>query len=114
MNDIEQQYERDDENVEVLEKRCTRQRLMKIILFSILLGFIIFVLIDSFGDQHVKGLSQFFLQWVQRNPVAGIICFIGVYFLATGRCCFNNSLHQLYKMSSYFTFFTIICHLLQI
>ncbi len=85
MTDIEQNYERDESN-EVSEKvyMCRRDKVTKTVLALLLLGFIIYVIIDSQGDQHLRQISQSFLKWVETNPIAGIFSFVGVYFIATG------------------------------
>lgn len=96
MTDIEMthKYEREDgsderdhgNEEEIIETRSSfRKKLIKLGLFMLLVGFIIFVVIDSQRDQHLKNISQGFLQWVQQNPIAGIFSFVGVYFVATGR-----------------------------
>lgn len=94
MTDIEMihKYEREDgsderdegNEEEIIEtKSSLRKKLIKLGLFMLLVGFIIFVVIDSQRDQHLKNISQGFLQWVQQNPIAGIFSFVGVYFVAT-------------------------------
>lgn len=60
-----------------------RRTLTRITLALIVVGFIIYVIIDSQGDKNVSRITQDFLQWVEDNPAAGIFAFIGVYFLAT-------------------------------
>lgn len=60
-----------------------RRTLTRITLALIVVGFIIYVIIDSQGDKNVSRITQDFLQWVEDNPTAGIFAFIGVYFLAT-------------------------------
>lgn len=82
MLDVEHQDETDESN-EVVEKSSKRKKLTKIVLFLVLVGFIIYVIIDSLRDQHLRQISQSFLEWVHNNPVAGIFSFVGVYFLAT-------------------------------
>jgi len=49
----------------------------------ILLGFIVFVIVDSQQNNYVKNGIVAFLEWIENNIVAGVFCFIGVYFLAT-------------------------------
>jgi len=49
----------------------------------VVVGFIIFVIIDSRNANHVRRLTTEFLQWVVDNLWAGVFSFIGVYFLAT-------------------------------
>ena len=95
MTDVEMmhRYERDErdeaneEEVMMETESSFRKKLIKLALFMLLVGFIIFVVIDSQREQHLKNISQAFLQWVEKNPVAGIFSFIGVYFVATGIYC---------------------------
>lgn len=61
----------------------TSQKIIRFLLFALLFGFIIFVIIDSLREQHVRSITLEFLGWVEENPTAGIFSFIGVYFLAT-------------------------------
>jgi hypothetical protein len=42
----------------------------------LLLGFIIYVIIDSATTQHIRGVVKSFLNWVQANPVAGFFVFV--------------------------------------
>lgn len=65
------------------ETSSKKQKLIRLTLFLLLLSFIIFVIVDSLREQHVKRITQEFLKWVEENPAAGIFSFIGVYFLAT-------------------------------
>ena len=75
----------DDGNNDHEQEETNRNaKIMRLVLFSLLLGFIIFVIVDSLGEQNVRRITLEFLAWVEENPVAGIFSFIGVYFLATG------------------------------
>lgn len=69
----------EDEN----HKSSTKQKLLRYTLILVLIGFIIFVIVDSQQEQHVKQATQAFLKWVEENPIAGIFSFIGVYVVAT-------------------------------
>jgi len=62
--------------------RC-RKNTARIILALTVLGFIIYIIVDSQGDNNVKRLIEDFLQWVEDNPAAGVFALIGVYFIAT-------------------------------
>ena len=63
--------------------RNTKEYIMKGSIAAVLVGFIIFVIIDSTSNRVVaKGLNSF-LEWIQKNPASGIFAFTGVYFLAT-------------------------------
>jgi len=73
-----------EENNNQNKSRClTKQNLIRAALASIVIGFIIYVIVDSQGDQNVTRISRNFLQWVEDNPAAGVFAFIGVYFIAT-------------------------------
>lgn len=74
--------EGDSESIEVKEV-STRSKVIRITLLLCLIGFIIFVIIDSQRDQYLRRISQSFLEWVEQNPVAGIFSFVAVYFVAT-------------------------------
>lgn len=56
---------------------------VKVILGLLLLGFIIFVIVDSVTNGYVRDGIDSFLDWIEENSVAGIFCFMGVYFVAT-------------------------------
>lgn len=74
------------ENAEAEEKSqscLNKKNITKILLASIVIGFIVYVIIDTQGDNNIRRISQDFLQWVQDNPGLGVFAFIGVYFLAT-------------------------------
>ena len=75
----------EDEN----HKSSTKQKLLRYTLILVLIGFIIFVIVDSQQEQHVKQATQAFLKWVEENPIAGIFSFIGVYVVATGTSIIN-------------------------
>ena len=77
--------------------------LIKASLFLLLLAFIIFVIIDARNEQYVKQISQAFLEWVEDNPVAGIFSFIGVYFFATGRSCYEQPRQFVCTVCFFFT-----------
>lgn len=55
----------------------------KLIIGLLLVGFIVFVVIDSLTTGYVTSAVQDFLEWVEENPVAGIFLFIIAYFIAT-------------------------------
>jgi len=68
---------------EVQETNHCRKTTIRMILASIVIGFIIYIIVDSQRDNNVKRLSQDFLQWVEENPTEGVFAFVGVYFIAT-------------------------------
>lgn len=56
---------------------------LKLSITLILVGFIIFVIVDSTQDQYVRSGMQSFLSWMEDNPTAGVFAFMFVYFAAT-------------------------------
>lgn len=71
------------------EKRCTCFK--KVFIFSIIVGFIIFVIVDLTTTGYLKQGIKSFLNWIQRHPVAGLFAFTAIYFAATGKP--NNKLN---------------------
>uniref|UniRef100_A0A6U4ITL6 VTT domain-containing protein n=1 Tax=Minutocellus polymorphus TaxID=265543 RepID=A0A6U4ITL6_9STRA len=67
------------------EANATRKkaRVKKIIIGLILLGIVIYIIVDSTTNRYVAQGIQIFLKWFEDNPVAGLFAFMGVYFLAT-------------------------------
>ena len=55
----------------------------KIIIATILIGIVIFVIIDSLTNKKISTGFQQFLTWIESNLVAGVFAFMGVYFIAT-------------------------------
>jgi uncharacterized membrane protein YdjX (TVP38/TMEM64 family) len=55
----------------------------KILVAAILIGIVIFVIIDSLTTKYISTGFQQFLTWIQSNLVAGVFAFMGVYFIAT-------------------------------
>ena len=55
----------------------------KLIVGLILLGFIIYVVVDSVTVGNVRSGIESFLDWIEENPVPGLFVFIVVYFVAT-------------------------------
>lgn len=81
----------DDHNVnEDPEAAAARKkaRMKKIVIGLILLGIVIYIIVDSTTNQYVAQGIQTFLKWFEDNPVAGLFAFMGVYFLATGEFSF--------------------------
>jgi len=55
----------------------------RIVIGLLLLGLIVFVIIDSQTNQWVRTGIVAFLEWVENNVVAGVFAFMALYFLAT-------------------------------
>merc|ERR1712238_638754 len=67
-------------------QKCTTMptcSIKKMILGLLLLGFIIFVIVDSLTNQYARNTLLQFLEWIEDNPTLGVIAFIGVYFICT-------------------------------
>mmetsp|Transcript_13363 Transcript_13363/g.25365 ORF Transcript_13363/g.25365 Transcript_13363/m.25365 type:complete len:281 (-) Transcript_13363:94-936(-) len=59
-------------------------RWTKLLLALFLVGFILFVVLDStIGNGWILGAVEAFLEWIEDNPIPGIFVFIVVYFVAT-------------------------------
>mmetsp|Transcript_31215 Transcript_31215/g.34957 ORF Transcript_31215/g.34957 Transcript_31215/m.34957 type:complete len:344 (-) Transcript_31215:69-1100(-) len=70
------------------KQKCTSttmstSSIKKLILGLLLLGFIIFVIVDSLTNQYSRNILLQFLEWIEDNPILGVIAFIGVYFICT-------------------------------
>jgi len=62
-------------------------RYLKIVVGILLLIIVFFVVIDAiFGKMYVRQAITIFLEWIRKNPGAGVIAFIVVYFIATLIC----------------------------
>lgn len=72
-----------DNNSEESEQPKKRCSLFKIALGLLLLGFIIYVIVDSFTTAYIRTGIQTFLEWIEANPVPGIFIFMVVYLIAT-------------------------------
>ena len=71
-----------DEDPEAAAAR-KKARIKKIVIGLILLGIVIYIIVDSTTNRYVAQGIQIFLKWFEDNPVAGLFAFMGVYFLAT-------------------------------
>jgi len=60
-----------------------RMRLLRICLGVTLVGFLIFVIVDSMTSHKIKAESVHFLEWVEVNPWMGVFAIILVYTIAT-------------------------------
>lgn len=70
----------DNDNVEELEeifkKARRRSCFLKILFGLILLGVVIYIIVDSSTTQHVKNGIVSFLEWIKENPAEGAFLFI--------------------------------------
>mmetsp|Transcript_43471 Transcript_43471/g.105381 ORF Transcript_43471/g.105381 Transcript_43471/m.105381 type:complete len:397 (+) Transcript_43471:275-1465(+) len=55
----------------------------KLIIALVLVGIIVFVIIDSLTNGYVRDGVNTFLEWIQANPGPGVVVFAIVYFVAT-------------------------------
>lgn len=76
-----EQGEEEPTEEELRQRR--RSCYMKIAVAAIFAGFIIFVIVDSQTNQHVRNGITAFLEWIEENPGAGVVAFMLVYFVAT-------------------------------
>lgn len=60
-----------------------RHYLIPISIGLILLGLIIYIIVDSMTTGNVRTGLEFFLTWIQSNPGAGTVSFMLVYAVAT-------------------------------
>lgn len=59
-------------------------RYIKYAVALLLLGFILFVILDStIGQMYVRDGVNSFLEWIEDNPAPGVFAFVLVYFAAT-------------------------------
>jgi uncharacterized membrane protein YdjX (TVP38/TMEM64 family) len=75
------QQENDDQSSN--KKTGTRRNLTRTAVALIVIGFIIYTIVDSQRDKNIARVTRDFLQWVEDNPTAGVFAFVGVYFIAT-------------------------------
>eukprot|EP00978_Attheya_sp_CCMP212_P009912 scaffold23644_cov53-Attheya_sp.AAC.4 len=66
------------------ENTCNRKRITKVTLGLALLGFVVFIIVDSATTGYTTDGIRDFLQWIEDNPIPGVFAFTAVYFLATG------------------------------
>lgn len=59
---------------EILSKR--RACYIKVFIGLLVVGFVVFVIVDALTAGHVKDAIDSFLDWVEDNPVAGMFAFI--------------------------------------
>ena len=73
---------RDDGLIDV-DNDERRDRRIRIVLTVCLVGFLAFVVIDSFTNQWIQGILIGFINWVTQNPSLGVLAVVLVYVLAT-------------------------------
>lgn len=83
MEDENQETEEEEEISEEVLKLQRWNRNKRIILGLILLGFIIFVIVDSTTTGYLRSGINIALQWIEDNAVAGMFVFMIIYFVAT-------------------------------
>lgn len=81
MEEEEEQEEQELTEEELKIQRWNRNK--KIMIGLVLLGFIIFVIIDSTTTGYLRSGINTALQWIEDNAVAGMFVFMVVYFVAT-------------------------------
>jgi uncharacterized membrane protein YdjX (TVP38/TMEM64 family) len=64
-------------------RQTRRSCYAKIAISALLVAFIIFVIVDSQTNRHVRSGITAFLNWIAENPGAGVVAFMLVYFIAT-------------------------------
>lgn len=69
----------DGESKPMDRRACIQRSLVGVVL----VGIIIFVIVDSLTNGYVRTGFEIFLQWIENNPIAGVFAFMAVYFAAT-------------------------------
>ena len=64
-------------------KERRRLRIKRVAVCLLLLGLVVFIIIDSSTTGYVRSGINIFLDWTKENPVPGWFVFTLVYFLAT-------------------------------
>jgi len=77
----QQQHQELAENGDKRQKRndCWK----KLLVAFVLLGFIVYVIVDSVTVGNVRRFITNFLEWIEENPIPGLFAFMLVYFVAT-------------------------------
>lgn len=70
-----------DDEISQKDKRTSIWK--RVVVALIFAGFISFVVADYLNNNYIKTGIDDFLQWVERNPTAGVFAFTGVYLIAT-------------------------------
>ncbi|KAL9181835.1 hypothetical protein ACHAXT_012178 [Thalassiosira profunda] len=55
----------------------------KLLVGAVLLGVVIYVIVDATTTKNIQRGFQIFLEWIEDNILAGVFAFMGVYFVAT-------------------------------
>mmetsp|Transcript_23452 Transcript_23452/g.38813 ORF Transcript_23452/g.38813 Transcript_23452/m.38813 type:complete len:323 (+) Transcript_23452:50-1018(+) len=61
----------------------TKNKWLRILLALVLIGILVFVIIDSFTNRHVTTALRNFMEWVQIHPFQGALAVVLVYIVAT-------------------------------
>jgi hypothetical protein len=86
---------------ESMQKQLRAKRITcykKLFIASIIVGFIIFVIIDTTTTGYLKSGITSFLRWIQRHAAAGFFAFMAVYFIATGKPAICADLFGLFRI----------------
>ena len=73
------------------DKKTLLQRILtvKLLVGLLLVGFIVFIIVDSATTGHVREVVESFLDWIEENPIGGFFAFvIGTYFAS--HCLFPH------------------------
>jgi hypothetical protein len=74
---LEGRGEESDEEVDKEELRSKRRSCsVKIIIGLLLLGFVLFVIIDTTTNGYVKDGIEVFLEWIEDHPIGGMFLFM--------------------------------------
>lgn len=76
----------EEEEEELTEEELRARRMSKykkIAIGLLLLGFVIFIIVDSLTNGYVRSGINTFLAWIEANPIPGFFVFMIVYFAAT-------------------------------
>jgi len=77
----ESESDRDNDEENRIKRR--NSRIKKIIFGLLLLGFVIYAIVDSLTTGYIRTGIQAFLEWIEANPVPGFFIFMVVYLIAT-------------------------------
>ncbi|OEU19084.1 hypothetical protein FRACYDRAFT_268552, partial [Fragilariopsis cylindrus CCMP1102] len=73
----------DADNLNSNKCKCTYSTIKKISIGLVLLGLIIYVITDSLTSKNLQTIIIEFLNWVENNPIYGVLAFVLVYVVCT-------------------------------